>query len=254
MKWFITVGLLATSLSIHADTLIHEKQYDGFTLWLNCERHGAVAFKYELGKDQGDISREGEEFIIDEDMPATCQPTSNTSYRTSNVDKQRTGTYDRGHLVPANHMDNKAQSFTDTFYLTNILPQQTTFNQKSGAWFNTEVISECYRDIATITIWGGVIWGDDASDDFFVDSHGVATPDYWWKLIKRHDSNDFIAWLFPNSKAATKSKIDDYIVTLDELVSKTKFVPDFGIDKSKYSYKPAYSSETCHPNHVKAAT
>ena len=31
MKWFIAVGLLATALPLHADTLIYEKQYDGFT-------------------------------------------------------------------------------------------------------------------------------------------------------------------------------------------------------------------------------
>ena len=60
-----------------------------------------------------------------------------------------------------------------------MLPQSANFNS-SGAWRRTEQIAECYREISTLRIWGGVIWGDDATNDVFVDTHNVVTPDRWW--------------------------------------------------------------------------
>jgi endonuclease G len=67
---------------------------------------------------------------------------------------------------------------------------------------------------------GGVIWGDDASDDYFVTSHGVATPDAFWKLIIR-GKDRVIAWIVPNTQAATRKRLDDYLVTVEELERRT---------------------------------
>lgn len=231
--------LLFSTFSV-AETVIYQKSYSGFTLWLDCQEHGALIFKYELGKDQGNESRHGLNFISDSSVPAECQPTPQRSFRTDAVDTERTGTYDNGHLVPANHMDNIRQDFEDTFYFTNILPQQSQFNQ-SGAWRLTEDISECYREITDLTIWGGVIWGDDTTDDFFVATHNIATPDYWWKIIHRHDTDDFIVWIFPNHKSAKKNNINDYIVSLNELKLKLKFSPDFGPIESRGDEKAPLS-------------
>ena len=52
-----------------------------------------------------------------------------------------------------------------------------------GAWLLAEEITECYRDIDELLIIGGVIWGDNPDDDIYVDSHGVKTPDAFWKVI-----------------------------------------------------------------------
>lgn len=175
---------------------ITQKPYDGFTVWLDCQRHGAAAFFYALDKDEGHIDRASKSFKIDDTVPQTCQPNSIESYVTDTVNLA-TGEWDRGHLVPANHMDNSLSAMTDTFFVTNVLPQNLKFNRSGGAWFQTEKISECFRDISPLSIWGGMIWGEDTGNDFFVGTHGVATADFWWKLIYRHDTKDFIAWIFP---------------------------------------------------------
>ena len=67
--------------------------------------------------------------------------------------------------------------------MANILPQAANMNR--GAWYRTEKIIECYRDIDELLVLGGVIWGDNPNDDYFLASHGVATPDAFWKLILR---------------------------------------------------------------------
>ncbi len=202
-----------------------QRDYQGFTLWLDCEtHHGAVAFFYEIKKDTGNIDRSGFDFEKDPSVPASCQAKSTRSYRTKTVPPD-TGTWDRGHLVPANHMDNNRTAFQDTFYLTNILPQASTFNQSAGAWFQTEIITECYRDITPLKIWGGVIWGTDIDNDYFTETHKIQTPDTWWKLIYRADKNTYIAWLFPNDKSTKATKIDDYLVSIKALASKVDFLP-----------------------------
>lgn len=79
--------------------------------------------------------------------------------------------YDRGHQVPANHLNTSEEAIKATNTMTNILPQAANMNR--GAWLRTEEIIECYRDISELLVIGGVIWGNNAADDFFVVSHGV---------------------------------------------------------------------------------
>jgi endonuclease G len=70
----------------------------------------------------------------------------------------------------------------------------------------TEEIVECYRDIDELLVMGGVIWDNNPADDYFLQSHGVKTPDAFWKVIIRGMRQDerAIAWIVPNSIDATK--------------------------------------------------
>jgi endonuclease G len=101
--------------------------------------------------------------------------------------------------------------------MTNILPQAANMNR--GAWLLTEEIIECYRDIGELLVIGGVIWGNNASDDYFVQSHGVKTPDAYWKVIVRGKGQDerAIAWIVPNLNDATRANLDNYLVTVEEI-------------------------------------
>jgi len=88
-------------------------------------------------------------------------------------------------------------------------------NMNRGVWLLTEEITECYRDIDELLIIGGVIWGDNSGDDYFVKSHGVKTPDAFWKVIIRNDR--VIAWIVPNAPTATRKRLDDYLVSVSEI-------------------------------------
>src|SRR5690606_35231289 len=103
-------------------------------------------------------------FKLDSYVPKECQQTSAKGYGRG---------YDRGHQVPANHLDASAVAIEQSNYMTNILPQVSQMNR--GAWKLTEEIVECYRDIDELLVIGGVIWGNNEKDDFFVQSHGVKT-------------------------------------------------------------------------------
>jgi endonuclease G len=180
--------------------------YEGFTVWIDCEKRGAVAFRYNAQHDTGNRPR-NRNFYLDPHVPSRCQQTSTSSYK-------HPGTrYDRGHLVPANHLDYSKTAIRQSNYMTNVLPQAANMNR--GAWLQTEEIIECYRDIDELLVIGGVIWGNNPADDFFLKSHGVRTPDAFWKVIIREER--VIAWIIPNSQQATRKRLDEYLVTVEHL-------------------------------------
>jgi len=166
-----------------------------------------VKFQYNAQHDTGNEAR-AKDFKLDPDVPKECQQTSTAPYGQG---------YDRGHQVPANHLDYSPVAIKQSNYITNILPQTSQMNR--GAWLQTEEIIECYRDIDELLVIGGVIMGSNSADDYFVQSHGVKTPDAFWKVVIRGTSQDerAIAWVVPNSKDATRKHLDSYLVSVDEL-------------------------------------
>lgn len=190
---------------------VRQIDYEGFSIWLDCQKRGLVAFSYSLGKDKSNIPRK-HQFFFDEDVPPSCQQTSTKTYR------HPTEKYDRGHLVPANHMDFSEIAIKQSNYMTNVLPQTRTMNR--GAWLKTETIIDCKRDEIDLQVIGGVLWGNDESDDFFLGSHGVRTPDAFWKVVILKDNEDIIAWIVPNTNDATSKKLDEYIVSVKEIEEK----------------------------------
>jgi endonuclease G len=181
--------------------------YSGFTVWLDCTKRAPIKFQYVAQHDDGNFKRY-DKFSLDPKVPKECQQYSSKTYGLK---------YDRGHQVPANHMDNSEVSIRQTNYMTNILPQVANMNR--GAWLQTEKITECYRDIAELLVIGGVIWGNNEADDYFLQSHGVRTPDAYWKVIIRGTGQDerAIAWIVPNSQDATAKRLDRYLVSVDDI-------------------------------------
>lgn len=190
------------------DGALLKKDYEGFTLWLDCKERAAVKFRYNAQRDAGNQPRL-EKFSFDPDVPRECQQLSTKGYGNN---------YDRGHQVPANHLDYSAVAIKQSNYMTNILPQAAGMNR--GAWLLTEEIIECYRDIDELLVLGGVIWGNNVENDYFVASHGVRTPDAFWKVVIR-GKDDVIAWIIPNSNEAKKEKLDDYLTSVAAIEKKT---------------------------------
>lgn len=179
-------------------------QYEGFTLWMDCNRKAATKFRYNAQHDTGSLPRV-EAFSIHDRVPLDCQQTSAKTYGKN---------YDRGHLIPANHLDYSANAIAESNYMTNILPQHKNMNR--GAWLGTEEITECYRDNDELLVIGGVIFGNNTKDDYFVKSHGVETPESFWKVII-NGKGDAIAWNIPNKSTSTRTKLDSFLVSVAQI-------------------------------------
>lgn len=185
--------------------------YGGYQLTYDCTTHTALQYSYTLGFDNGTVARPSN-FTLDPTLPAGCgQQTTANSYAAA----IHPG-YDRGHLVSSNHMDYDADLIKRANYMTNIVPQVATFNR--GIWLDAENVAECYRDIAPVQVYGGVVYSDESNDWFFV-SHGIRTPEYFWKVIVTTDpatgAAKAIAWYIPNVEGLTS--LDPYLVSITEL-------------------------------------
>ena len=179
--------------------------YEGYTLWLDCEKRSAVRFEYTIGKDTGDEKRKDyKKYRLDPSL-GDCQQLSTKSYW-----KESNQTYQRGHLVAFNHLDYSPESAADANYMANILPQHKALNQE--AWKVTEEITECFREFGALRVVGGAIWDDDTR---MLEVHGIDVPDYFWKVIQKEGGA--IGWIIPNDNTATADALDSFIVSLNDI-------------------------------------
>ena len=69
MLYILIVGLFFSGLA-QAETL--KLQYDGFTVWLDCERRGATQFYYKANADSGSHKRSPNYFIDIDMLTRSC--------------------------------------------------------------------------------------------------------------------------------------------------------------------------------------
>ncbi|ETV90143.1 hypothetical protein H310_15027 [Aphanomyces invadans] len=188
--------------------------HDGYSLLFNCARRTADRWNYTLGKEKGNPTRPSA-FYSDPDVSKDCQQKSVKPYPSS----ASSGiSYDRGHLVASAHMTDSVEQRRQSHYMTNIAPQVASFNR--GIWEKTEGIEACHRDLQPLSTWGGLIY-TDASNDYFLESHGVQTPEFWWKVVlsKNADGTDkIISWMFPNRDGL--GALDEYLVSVHDIEAK----------------------------------
>ena len=169
--------------------------HGAYALDYDCVDRLSVRYAYTLGVDTGTAVRPGTFVRQDPLLPADCPAqTSAASYASVWPG------WDRGHLAAANHMDASDALIAQTFLMSNIVPQRAAFNQ--GIWAEAEAIAECWRDVAPVQVVGGVL-ANDATNDLFRASHGVATPDWFWMVLisadpARPGQQRALAWWIPN--------------------------------------------------------
>jgi endonuclease G len=131
--------------------------------------------------------------------------------------------YDRGHLCPAEDMSFSIEAMSETFYLSNMSPQDPSFNR--GIWSSLEGLVRdwaiAYDSIYVIT--GPVLTSNKGS----IGANKVTVPKYFYKVILDYSQPGIkmIAFLLPNEKGILS--LVQYAVTTDsvELVTGIDFFP-----------------------------
>lgn len=122
--------------------------------------------------------------------------------------------YDRGHLCPAADMALNKTSMSESFYLSNMSPQVPGFNR--GIWSTMEdqvrKWALSYQKLYVVT---GPIFKDTKGT---IGEDQVTVPGYYYKVL--FDGKDkMIGLILPN--ASSSSKLDQFIVTVDEIEKET---------------------------------
>lgn len=125
--------------------------------------------------------------------------------------------YDKGHLCPAGDMEFDQNAYNDTFYTSNISPQDHNFN--SGIWNRleqkTRYWAEKYNDIYVVT--GGILKDSDKT----IGTEKVTVPKCFYKIIltKTGKEHKAIAFLIPNEDS--KKSLYDFVVPIETLEKMT---------------------------------
>ena len=189
--------------------------YGFFTVNYSCLNRGFNYINYTTVKDQGDISRY--EPFHKESALNSVDNCDNQITTSSYKKKYGQPQYHRGHGVHQNIWDHDEKMMFMTNAMTNIVPHNGIQNV-SGLWRRLEERIECARDKTEVEVYLGNNWGNDASNDHFVRSHGVKTPDRLWRVhVYKSHPNTAFAWLIPNDEVAKRETEENYRVSLSEL-------------------------------------
>ena len=125
--------------------------------------------------------------------------------------------YDRGHLCPAGDRKFSEQAYNETFYTSNISPQDRAFN--AGIWNRLEMQvrlwAKQHGEIFVVT--GGVL--ENGLEE--IGEEDVDVPRYYYKILARQEDNStkMLGFLFLG-KESTKP-LREFAVTVDEIEERT---------------------------------
>ena len=140
--------------------------------------------------------------------------------RSSQLEDYKNSGYSRGHLAPAQDFKWSENAMSETFYLTNMVPQLQNYN--GGIWLKAE---NAVRDSARITGVVYVVTGPVLTDGPYetIGDNRVAVPKECYKALLVIDENGgvhTIAMSIPQD-AGKKESLSKYLMTVDELEALT---------------------------------
>ncbi|MDR1936934.1 MAG: DNA/RNA non-specific endonuclease, partial [Tannerellaceae bacterium] len=200
--------------------------HEGYTVSYNSDYKIANWVAYELTAEEADSKdvKRKDNFIPD---PMIAEEESATS-----EDYSGSG-YDRGHLAPAGDMKWSEKAMQESFYFTNICPQNRGLN--TGIWNTLE--NQCRKWAARygklLIVTGPVVIEDSLKQ---LGKQGVAIPNAFYKVIciPCADKPKGIGFLFEN-RTYVKTSIRSMAVSIDSVESVTgiDFFPSFPLEVQK---------------------
>ncbi|MDO6473136.1 DNA/RNA non-specific endonuclease [Maribacter sp. 1_MG-2023] len=125
--------------------------------------------------------------------------------------------YDRGHLLPAGDRRFSLQAYNETFYTSNISPQDREFN--SGIWNDLEQQTRRWaKQYGTLYIFTGGVLESGLEE---IGQEDVDVPNAFYKIIarKKGDKIYTLSFLMPNKPQFTSLR--NFVVSIDEIEKET---------------------------------
>lgn len=167
-----------------------------------------VAWELTREETQGKEDRK-DKFVPDPDLP---EP------RVEHADYTRSG-YDRGHMAPAADMKWSEEAMAQSFYMSNICPQNQKLNRDD--WGDLEeTCREWAKKYGRVYIVCGPIY--DKKNPKRIGKHQVAVPDRFFKVVLIENRKNPMAMGFLFDNAAHHQALEKYMVTVDSVEAVTK--------------------------------
>jgi endonuclease G len=144
--------------------------------------------------------------------------------------------YDKGHLCAAGDRKSSYSTYKETFYTSNITPQDHDFN--SGIWNRleekTRYWAKKYNGIYVIT--GGVLTDDLKT----IGRENVAVPNYFYKILLTKDGSKMIGFLMPHKNS--NKPLYEFVTSVDA-IEKTTGIDFFPKLEDAIENKLEYNSD-----------
>lgn len=145
----------------------------------------------------------------------SADPTLNQREQASRRDYSRSG-WDQGHMAPAANFSKNQRLMDESFYYTNILPQNPDHNRKF--WSNLEKkVRGWTASRKQLYVVSGPVFNSNRPRTI---GNGVAIPDGIFKVVYDPRTNAALAILSPNS-SLTERDLPKYLVSVREVEQAT---------------------------------
>lgn len=123
--------------------------------------------------------------------------------------------YDKGHLCPAGDRKGSLDEYNETFFTSNISPQEHDFN--SGVWNRLEekVRYWAVKSDGLYVVTGGVLSDNLKS----IGKENVSVPNYFYKVLLSKDGSKMIGFLVPHENSG--KPLYEFVVSVDEIEQMT---------------------------------
>ena len=186
---------------IKCDKVLHKTAFD---ICYSCKYKHPLAVVYELKGNlvKKRMSRKGLRFRPDYELATKC--------RSYTKDYSKTG-FDRGHNAPNAAFDYDRAIQKQTFLMSNIAPQKPQLNRRY--WAKVEKLA---RYLAVKNQKVEVITGTCGNKGYIKKKVGI--PAYWYKIIYIPKTNNYIAFLAPNTNTGmSRAKLKEYRTTIEKI-------------------------------------
>ena len=210
----IPTGEQASLLEIPAPTGGRQVRHRAFLSSYNTSTLIPDWVCYELTAEEaeGRLSREGREFRMDPDLKGCTQAMREDYYNSG---------WTKGHLMPAADAAFSDAAMTETFYFTNVCPQNEVLN--AGDWqFLEKKVRSWAKRYGSIWVATGPIVGSNRYGK--IGDRDVTVPDSFFKaLLVRKENGSYSAIAFVMDNDEERYFLKDCAMSVDELERLTGF-------------------------------
>ena len=178
-------------------------QRTGYTLSYDSKNKTPQWVAWELTKEETRGQEErSTEFFPDPDVIGSQVVTYDYSH----------SGYDRGHMAPAGDMKWNKQAMQESFYMSNICPQDHNLNTED--WNDLEMKArEWARRYGKVYIVCGPIYNGKRNE--YIGEHRVKVPDAFFKVILINNDNKQYALGFLFENEAGERPLEEYLTSVD---------------------------------------
>ncbi|MGV8828245.1 MAG: DNA/RNA non-specific endonuclease [Breznakibacter sp.] len=143
------------------------------------------------------------------------RPDPKVSTGSSQLNDYKGSGYDRGHLCPAGSMKINSTAMSESFYLSNMSPQEASFNR--GIWKRLEdTVREWAINEDKIYVVTGPVFKNNKGS---IGANKVTVPGWYYKIVYVASKDKMVGFLLPNEKGTMD--LPHYCITVDSLESLT---------------------------------